>query len=155
VRLNAKPDDIVIDFDGIAREMGYGRDRPASSLEPVLEVRNDRLAALSREPRDRVAWVILTAPSKALRAWWRGQLNVAAEDLTVIVPPRGVLRSRIFQDPDRPGLKLKLHQMEIVDRWFRREAANDPGVFRSGCGVSGDPSDPLHPWNEVEGDDEH
>ena len=149
--------DVIVDFDALAREMGFGRERPSWLITQVLEVRNERLAALSLEPPERVAWVILSAPSKALRAWWRSVLGVALEDVIVLVPTREELRRRIFKDPDRPTLRFKLKQMEVVDSWFRKESMNDPGfgVLRSGCGVDGEPTDPLHPWNKVEEDDEH
>jgi hypothetical protein len=142
---HAKPDDIVIDLDAIAKEWGYGRYRPSQVVGELLQERNRRLERLAKEPSKRVAWVILTAPSHSLRDWWCVALNVQPGDMTLLVPPVGELRSRILMDPDRKYIRQ--HHIALVQDWFRRENADDPGVLRWGHDANGNPTDPLHSWN--------
>jgi hypothetical protein len=136
---------LVIDLDLIARERGFDRDRPADATGDLLRARNARLAALAFEPPDRLAWVILLAPSRALRQWWSAALAVRPEDLIVLTPSRDELRRRILSDPDRRFVS-ELH-FRLIDDWFARERANDPGIIKRGCDDDGLPTDPLHPWN--------
>jgi hypothetical protein len=145
VRAHAGAGDIVIDLDDIAREHGYDRDRPTWAVGLLLEDRNARLEALAREPADRVAWVILTAPSRRLRQWWREQLNVRADDLVVLVPDTRELYRRITSDPDRRRVRT-LH-LRLAAKWFILERRNDPGILKGDCDEDGNPTDPLHPWN--------
>jgi 5-methylcytosine-specific restriction protein A len=146
VRAHAGPGDIVVDLDAIAQERGYGRyPRPPGAVTALLQERNRRLAALAGEPCDRVAWVILAAPSRCLRKWWCETLAVQAGDLLVLAPSRDELRRRIVNDPDRKFDRQT--QFETVDKWFARERADDPGVLRWGADVNGWPLDPLHPLN--------
>ena len=145
VAAHAAPGDIVIDFDAIAAEWGFGRERPSDVIGMLLEERNARLAALAHEPSDRVAWVILTAPSRCLRAWWCERLGVRAADLVVLVPTPQELQRRIFADPERN--ELRQAQMTLVVKWFRQERDNDPGMLKPGHDAKGYPLDPLHPWN--------
>lgn len=119
VRVNAGPDDIIIDLDMIARQWGLGRDRPAGATRALLLQRNQRLAALANEPTDRVAWVIITAPSKPLRQWWCAALGVSSADMVVLVPTRTELRHRVMTDPDRKDV-IDLH-LSLIDRWFAKD----------------------------------
>lgn len=141
--------DIVIDLDMIARDHGYGRSRPSEIVGELLADRNARLAALADEPADRVAWVILGAPSPSLRQWWCDHLGVKPGDLTVLVPPLEELRRRVMRDPDRKPVRW-LH-MRVIEQWLARERENDPGPIRRGVAASGQPTDPLHPWNAAHG----
>lgn len=145
VRDRAKPGDIVIDLDTIARERGLDRDRPASETGDLLRERNARLAALAREPPSRTAWVILGAPSASLRRWWSDVLNVRPGNLFLLVPTRDELRRRILTDPDRKYV-TELH-LALVSKWFTRERDDDPGSYQRGCDRDGFPTDPLHPWS--------
>lgn len=145
VRAHARPDDIVIDLDTIAKARGIGRERPPGVVRELLQERNACLAALAHEPIWRTAWVVLGAPSKSLREWWRVNLGVAPADITVLMPSRDELRRRIRNDPDR--VDVQVHHMVLVDKWFARERSNDPGITKSGYDASGYPTDPLHPWN--------
>lgn len=145
VREHARECDIVIDFDEIAAEWGYGRDRPSYVIGELLEERNNRLAALAGEPIDRVAYVVLTAPSQRLRAWWCQQLGVRPSDLIVLVPERAEIYRRIMADEDRKSVRA-LH-LQLAAQWFKREDANDPGTVRRGVDAHGNPTDPLHAWN--------
>ena len=142
---HAAPADIVIDFEGIARELGHDRNVPSYAVADVLLERNERLAALADEPRHRLAWVIINAPSKRLRQWWRATLGVAPGDLIVLSHVRNELVRRILTDPTRVAVRQE--HIKAVDQWFRQERANDPGVFRGDCDDDGIPLDPLHPWN--------
>jgi AAA domain-containing protein len=145
VRARAKPDDIVIDFDEIATEYGYNRDRPSWVVGELLEDRNARLANLASEPPERIAWVTLCAPSRALRRWWCEALNVRAEDLVMLVPPPKELYRRVMNDPARRSTRVK--NLQLLARWFKLERSNDPGIVRAACDGDGYPTDPLHPWN--------
>jgi 5-methylcytosine-specific restriction protein A len=118
VRANAAPSDIIIDLDMIARQCGMGRYRPGAT-RALLLLRNQRLAALANEPPDRVAWVIISAPSKGLRQWWCAALRVLPADLLVLAPPRTELRHRVMNDPDRKDV-IDLH-LSLIDRWFARD----------------------------------
>lgn len=144
VKAHASPVDLVIDLDLIARERGYGRDRSAADVALLLEERNRRLRALAKQPPERVAWVIVGAPSPSLRQWWCEALAVRPGDLVVLIPSREELSRRIRNDPDRRHVR-ELHNA-LVDKWMTRERNNNPGVVKSGCGVDGFPTDLLHPW---------
>jgi 5-methylcytosine-specific restriction protein A len=148
VRARAGPDDVVVDLDAIAREFGFGRDRPAEITAELLQERNRRLAALAAEPPSRTAWVILGAPSPSLRQWWCDALGVEPADLILLTPPRDELRRRIWADPDR--VAVRLHHLALVDKWLDRERVDNPGIVKSGCDASGYPLDPLHPANRRE-----
>jgi 5-methylcytosine-specific restriction protein A len=145
VRARAGRDDIVIDLDMIAREHGWGRNRPASELAMLLTDRNGRLAALAKEPPERVAWVILGAPAPSLRQWWAEALGVRPHDMIVLTPSRQELYRRIRSDPDRKHVQQQ--HFALVDKWLARERADNPGIARSGCGPDGYPTDTLHPWH--------
>ena len=148
VSARARNDDIVIDLDLIARELGFGRDRSGAAVSEILKLRNMRLAALCDEPRSRTAWVIITAPSRALRSWWCKVLDVKPADLILLVPHRGELRRRIMADADR--VHVAQRHLALVDQWFTRERANDPGIGKHGIDDDGCPTDPLHAWNRRE-----
>jgi hypothetical protein len=147
VRQYKAPDDIEIDLDKIAREHGYGRIRPSEATGMLLLDRNERLAALAKEPADRIAWVIIGAPAPRLRLWWRDLLGVKDGDMTLLVPTRAELKTRIFADPDRVGAQ-QLH-LTLVDQWFTRERENKASRVLPGCDASGWPTDPLHSWNDL------
>jgi len=146
VRNNAEPDDIIIDFDAIAKEMGWGRHRPQEAFAPVMAERNKRLAGLAVQPASRKAWFIACAPSRSLRRWWCDVLNVKPEDLIVLVPSRAELIRRIQNDPDR--IHVQQIQFVLVDKWFNREHNDNPGYYMGGYDSDGIPIDPLHPWNQ-------
>jgi hypothetical protein len=148
VRRFAGKGDIVIDLDTIAKERGFTRDRPQGEVGNLLRERNKRLAALASEPKERVAWVIMSAPSRALRAWWCEALGVRVQagDLIVITQDRQELRRRIMSDPDR--MQVRGLHLWLVDKWLERERWNDPGPAKSGVDADGFPTDPLHPLNK-------
>jgi hypothetical protein len=145
VKAHACSTDLVIDLDLIAAEFGIGRDRYSLDVAELLEERNARLAALADEPANRLAWVVLTAPSRKLRAWWCEMLAVRPGDLILLVPPRAELYRRIMTDPARMAVRRR--HLELAAKWFIQEQNNDPGVLRRGHDASGCPTDPLHPWN--------
>jgi hypothetical protein len=145
VRQCARSDDIVVDLDAIARDSGIDRD----DVGELLRRRNVQLAALADEPPDRVAWVIVTAPSRSLRAWWMQTLGVGPQDLTLLIPTHVELRARIAADPERRHALVQ--QFRMVDDWFARERDNDPGLAKRGITDDGFPTDPLHRWNSQQG----
>jgi predicted kinase len=147
VQAHKGPGDSVIEFDAIAAELGFTRQRGSLShahVGMVLDERNERLRALARAPADHTAWVVLNAPSSSLRAWWCQQLHVAPDDMVLLKPARDELERRIRADPNRAS-KIDLHT-RLLDQWFERERANDVGVIAKGCDEFGNPVDPLHPW---------
>jgi 5-methylcytosine-specific restriction enzyme A len=119
VRDNAKPEDIVIDLDVIARGYGFGRNRPENVTTALLQDRNRRLAALAKEPAGRTAWVILTAPGQRLRQWWSEALGVQQGDVVVLLPPMAELQRRIMNDPERK--RICDLQLQWIDQWMTRE----------------------------------
>jgi AAA domain len=147
VQAHAQPGDIVIDLDLIARERGYNRARPSSAAGDLLAERNRRLAALAYEPPDRVAWIILGAPSRSLRQWWCKALAVRSEDLIVLTPSQDELQRRIMRDPDRR--RVRLQHIALARKWYDRERNDNPGIVKSGVDADGLPLDPLHPWNRL------
>jgi hypothetical protein len=146
VREHARPGDTVIDIDSIAKEHGYGRDRPADVTGLLLLDRNQRLAALAHKPPEHVAWVILTAPSQKLRGWWQDRLNVPDENLVLLVPTREELHARLAADPERKSV-ASLHR-KLIGQWFERERTNTASRIVRGCDATGWPSDPLHSWQD-------
>lgn len=148
VHMHKNGDDIVIDLDLIAQERGFTRDRPQGEIASLLQERNKRLAALAHAPRARVAWVILTAPSHSLRAWWCAALGVKQGDLIVCIPSKAELYRRIKADPGRVTV-ASLH-MALVDQWLMRERDDDAGTLKRGVDADGYPTDPLHPWNRAD-----
>lgn len=124
VRAYAKPDDLIIDLDAIADDYGVGRVRADDVLLSLLHKRNDRLAALAREPAERVAWVIVSAPTHKLRQWWCSALGVQANDVVLLVPPRSELHRRAMNDPARTPF-IDQHLLWI-DGWLARETGHWP-----------------------------
>ena len=119
VRSHAGVDDIVIDLDMIAKEQGYGRNRPDHAFHSLLRKRNDRLAALATEQPERTAWVILSAPTVKLRRWWCEVLGVLDGDMVLLLPSRTELHHRVMNDPDRKDV-IDEHLLWI-DKWIMRE----------------------------------
>lgn len=146
VREHMGKDDSVIDIDTIAREQGFGRDRPSDITSLLLIERNERLAALAKASPEHVAWVIVTAASAKLRSWWCAQLNVRSEDLILLVPPQLELVMRVRADPERRSVR-ELHE-RLIAEWFVHERNNDVARVVRGCDARGWPRDPLHPWND-------
>jgi 5-methylcytosine-specific restriction enzyme A len=124
VRAHAGLGDIVIDLDMIARDQGMGRVRADDALKSLLQERNNRLAALAREPAQRTAWVILGAPTQRLRRWWCEALGVQSEDVVMLLPTRSELHRRVLNDPDRKQV-IDQHLLWI-DKWFMRETGAWP-----------------------------
>lgn len=120
VHLHAHEEDIVIDYDLIAHDMGYGRDRPANKTADLLRERNARLAALSRVSPNTTAYVIVGAPSTPARKWWQEALGVKPEDVILLLPDRRELIRRIVDDPERRPVR-SLH-IQLVDHWLERDA---------------------------------
>jgi len=110
-----------VDFDLIARERGFVRRWPQHHVPSLLLERNERLAALAKEPPDRTAWVILCAPSKELREWWTQTLAVRPGDMVLLNPGRRELVRRINEDPER--LPVRSQHLDLIDDWLEQEAA--------------------------------
>jgi 5-methylcytosine-specific restriction enzyme A len=119
VRDNAKPDDIVIDLDAIARDYGLGRNRPENVTSTLLRERNRRLTTLAKEPPTRIAWVIVGAPGQKLRRWWCEALGVQQGDMVLLLPPMTELQRRVMNDPDRK--RICDLQLQGIDGWMTRE----------------------------------
>lgn len=120
VREHASPEDIVIDYDLTARELGFGRDRPDSATVDILRARNRSLEALSRVSPTQTAWVIVGAPSPSGRKWWQNALGVKPKDVIFLLPERRELIRRIVDDPER--LSVRSLHIQLVDRWLERDA---------------------------------
>lgn len=141
-RTHMRKQDILIDFEAIAADMGWSRAASRDHVPEVLAERNRRLRSLAdADPRVR-AYICLLAPSRKLRIWW--QLALTVDTTVVLNLPMHILRQRIMADPDRRGFEAEL--IAVAEDWHRKEKANDPGFVYSGCDENGEPLDPLHPW---------
>jgi 5-methylcytosine-specific restriction protein A len=145
VREHKRPEDSLIDIDTIAKDWSLGRDRSSDFTPLLLTERNRRLAKLACAPREHVAWVIITAASEKLRAWWREKLAVVEGDMILLVPSKAELIERVRNDPERQVVR-ELHE-RLIDEWFQHERTNTVKRVVRGCDASGRPTDPLHPWN--------
>jgi len=139
VQKHMRPGNAVIDIDLIARDLGLGRWRPIEATARLLSERNDRLAALAEASPTAVAWVIVGAPGKRLRAWWCERLGVADGDMILLIPTRAELMNRIQADPSRRSVaKLTINQ---IDQWFEREREDEVLHVARDCDTSGWPVD--------------
>ena len=79
IEQHAKPDDIVIDLDGIMMRLSPGYKHWSGMLHQglfnrAIRARNEMLGSLSRMKHGR-AWFIVSAPTEAERNWWHGKLG--------------------------------------------------------------------------------
>ena len=131
VREYASPGDLVLDLDDIKRARGLG-------MRPALAWRNARLAELGTGPRWPAAWLIITAPLGAERAFWR----MRGARVILLDTPLEVCLARLAErGPDAERLS------RVARYWWRRRtsdpwtrpAPNGEGVTLTGDGVPGDP----------------
>ena len=143
----ARPADIVIDLDEIAAQLS-GLPMHEAGKEWVgraLYERNRRLAKLAGAAAATVAWVIVSAPSAALREWWRAKLD--ATSLHVLDVSEAECARRIGNDDTR-SKAAKARQLAAAADWWKIERGQKTAHIRKGCDVAGMPTDPLHPWHQ-------
>lgn len=119
IRLESRPDDVVIDFDVYLKSVGGVKwDTDKAKVRQAFQLRNAALHGLATRRGGR-AWVIATAPTKAERRLWRSTLGRATEVVLAVDPE--TCKARIRADPDRQ------HAVETmcaaVDRWWQTYAA--------------------------------
>jgi 5-methylcytosine-specific restriction protein A len=118
VERHRKPEDIVIDLDGIYVELtGETAHAPRGELLPeTVRIRNERLASLAAESPTRTAWVIVCAPIRE-RVWWERKL--CPQRVVVMPTSRAECEARIRADGERAAVREA--QLAAVKRWWSAE----------------------------------
>jgi hypothetical protein len=118
VRKNAKPNDLIIDFDDIRQVVGGKRyDDNEDTLRKAYRYRAKLLHSLSL--RDEAeAWLVVMAPSQAERQAWVKALGKV--QLHVIATPIEECKRRVANDPARDGYRDRLYQ--AIDRYFAKNS---------------------------------
>lgn len=102
VRTHAKPDDLVIDIDEIAREYGmpiYGRNK--EQAKRLVTIRNSRLADFCYGlTQHKACWLIVTAGTLRQRAFWK-----AYGELVVLHPGERACIERVMARAMRPDAR--------------------------------------------------
>jgi 5-methylcytosine-specific restriction endonuclease McrA/shikimate kinase len=123
--------DVVIDLDGVISEIS-GRpiyQAGAEWLARGIRERNRRLAALHRQPADRVAWIIVTG-SADWRHWWIEKLQPV--ETVVLRTPEHICCHRIRSDPRRSLVADR--QCKAAARWWSLELSADEMRVRAALG---------------------
>jgi hypothetical protein len=113
---SAAVSDIVIDLDQIMAQVSglgwYQADK--RWLDKALARRNELLNSLSRMPKDRNAWFIVSAPRASDRAFW---IRALKPDRTIIIAtPLSVCLDRLQRDERRKDMFPMYSQ--IARRWW-------------------------------------
>ncbi|WP_417585107.1 HNH endonuclease [Pelagibacterium sp.] len=114
VEQNAKPGDITIDLDALARKIDPSYRQWEGMLEGALlnsaiRARNELLGSLSRLKRGN-AWFIVSAPTQAERNWWQDHL---CGNTHLIDPGADECKRRAIQRGTPNAVKG-------IDEWHRR-----------------------------------
>ena len=123
---HAHPDDIVLDYDAIAQELGSPSqwDHPHELLRPTeveMRRRMEQVGAMTTG----TAWVIRTAPRQAQRD--RAARITGATDTIVLVPTLDTLRTRAAARSARTLGEIE-HWLDI----YQSEQQPEPTTFRAG-----------------------
>lgn len=109
VAQNRGPDDIVADFDDIARQINPATMWAHSSNTAAIANREmDRIISETAAMTDGTAWIIRCAPQAEARA--RLAHLVGAQRTIVLVPPTDVLTSRASERPLARQTQLAISQ---------------------------------------------
>lgn len=122
VRKHASARDMVIDLDVIAAGLSgqpvHGWDR-AKWLGPAIRQRNNLLGSLSREPKAKRAWLILSEPKPERRQWWADKLQ--PERVVVLETPADVCMARVRADAGRN----RAVTFDAIGRWWSAYGSRD------------------------------
>lgn len=114
VRTHAAPDDTVIDFDLIRKQVGGEKwDLRQEINDRAFAIRDQLIRSLHDKTAGR-AWLIVMAPTKAERAAWRSALGNVTE--VMIAPPKETCFAQMRKEPDRRASANR--QRIAIDRWF-------------------------------------
>jgi predicted kinase len=118
VNANAKPGDVVIDFDVIRKSIGGKKwDQTDSVIRQAFKIRADLIRGLAHSTA-RHAWLIVTAPTQGERDAWQQALGNA--EVVVIATPVDQCLARIAADPDRA--EAAEAQADAVRAWWAANA---------------------------------
>ena len=115
IRVQAAPDDVIIDFDVYLARIGaakWTRDREA--VRRAFAMRDEDLRSLC-ERTDGAAWLIATAPTRQEREAWLSALGPLARSI-VLDTPAALCIERIRSAPDRAHAVGDM--IANVERWF-------------------------------------
>lgn len=122
VRENAGSDDLVIDLDVIASGLSgqpvHGWD-VAKWLGPAIRHRNNTLGSLSRAPRCKRAWLILSDAAPDNRQWWADKMQ--PERIVVLETPAAVCMARVRSDAGRS----RDVTFEAIGKWWSAYGRRD------------------------------
>jgi hypothetical protein len=115
------PDDVVIDWDVIAQELGSPRahHHPKPMYSRIAAAYDARLAQLEKNPPDHDVWIIRALPEQAERDRWAARFGA---EVVLLTPPMNVLLQRA-----RLRDHTSWHEWGIR-RWFDRAAGHGPAV---------------------------
>lgn len=114
VKQNAKPNDLIIDFDDIRKLVGGSRyDNNPMTLRKAYGYRDFLLHSLAHR-RHGEAWLVVMAPTQEeRRAWTKALAKVEIHEINTDAEE---CKRRICDDPDREGQRERLYQ--AVDVYF-------------------------------------
>ena len=107
-------DDCVIDLDDCFNEVCgvHGHDAPSRFLEAALQLRNEKINALSRKNHGQ-AYVIVGCPTEREADWWRRSLGC---NVVTLSPDLWEIEARDIS-PSRKRLAAKWYRLRLVDDW--------------------------------------
>lgn len=125
VARNARPGDLVVDFDALARASGSTRQMyHLPEFMDAAEMRYNQLVRYIGRSDDVSAWVIRRAPELRTRQLLAEQLRA---DRTVVLLPSPTLAKRRARRRDTNHYRTRL----AIDGWFRRYQPGDAEVIEA------------------------
>lgn len=125
VQENAARGDMVIDLDVIASGLSghpiHGWDR-AKWLGLAIRHRNNMLGSLSRSPRCKRAWLILSEAAPDKRQWWVDKME--PESVVVLETPAAVCMERVRADASR----TRDVTFEAIGKWWSSYGRRDGDI---------------------------
>lgn len=90
----------------------HGHDAPGRFLQDALELRNNKINALSRK-KDGRAYIIVGCPTEREAEWWRRSLGC---EVVTLSPHIWEIEDRDIS-PSRKRLAAKWYRLRLVDDW--------------------------------------
>lgn len=114
VEQHARPGDVIIDLDDIAKridpEYQQWAEKKPGQLSKAIRARNSLLGSLSKRTSAKAAWFIIAAATVAERKWWHAKLGGEV----------------VFLDPGSAECKRRAlargtpQAAEGIDKWYRK-----------------------------------